>query len=102
MKIKVSTERLVLATEEATKYINAVDKHFGKVETIVSSSSQFWEGAGQEAYYGSYSRKKERIESALNSFRGNIRALQIIAGIYEESEQEIYESTQALRSDVIV
>lgn len=102
MKIRVSTDRLRLAAEDALKRIDTVDNHFKNVEAIVSESSHFWEGSGQEAYYHSYISKKELIDSAVNSFRCNIRALQTIAGIYETTESEIGETVQPLKSDVII
>ena len=102
MKIRVKTEQLVRASDEASKWIAAVSRDFDDIRKIVQNSSSYWEGDGQEAYERSYMGRLENIESALKAFQGNVSALLQIAGIYEAAEEQNVDHSEALPTDVIL
>lgn len=102
MKIKVSTEALIAAASEASAQISRVSAEFDEIDRTVKNSSSYWEGEGHDAYLGSYSRRIDRIQNALNRFKEHITDLEQIAGVYEETETEVMESTDPLPMDVIV
>ena len=102
MKIKVTTEQLRTAADEASGYIKRVCEHFDNIESIIKATSGYWEGEGQAAFVKSYSDRIGKIEKIMMEFQDNIDDLRKIAGIYELTESRIKENNSALRSDVIV
>ena len=82
MKIRVTTEQLRTAADEASVYINKVSEHFDSIKSTVCATSGYWEGEGQEAFRRSYMDRLDRIERALKGFGENADDLRRIAGIY--------------------
>lgn len=102
MKIRVTTQQLRAAADEASGYIDKVSKQFEQIESIVNATAGYWEGDGQAAFRKSYTDRLEKIEKALRGFQDNVDDLRKIAGIYEVTEEEAAESVEPLLSDVIV
>ena len=101
MKIRVATEQLRAAADNAEKCIDKMSRKIEMVTEVVRGSGRYWEGEGQEAFVRSYWNHVEKSGKALDAFRDNVNDLREIAGIYDATESAATEESQPLPSDVI-
>ena len=103
IRIVVKTEQLKTAAERVRSEVRNVRKAFAQLETTVNNSSSYWQGKGNQEYKQVVARKTERVNTALTAFEENAVDLEMIAGIYEETESSAVNSVQAyLPEDVII
>jgi len=100
--IKVKTEQLISVSGEVEQKIRRLQQAFANMEQTVSASRNYWEGDGASAYQAAYRRKTDIIRTALKRFQENVTDLREIAGVYEQSEQEIVANNAELSTAGIV
>jgi uncharacterized protein YukE len=102
MYLKVKPERLMEVSNEVSQQIRDMQTKLEEIGEIVGRSNSYWEADGQTAYLSVYQSKKGSIEEALHRFKNNVTNLQIIAGVYKETETTVTDLANSLAADVIV
>ncbi len=100
--IKVSTKKLLDTSGQVEAKIQRLEKTMGDLEKLVNSCKSYWDGESRTAYIAAYRDKADIMAQAFKRFRENVTDLQIIAGVYEETEKAAVERSQELRVDLIV
>ena len=100
--ITVSTEELILGSEEVDRQIDRVRKAFETIEQKVERTSYYWEGKGRDSFYTAYQKKVEMIRTSLARFREQTQDLRTMAGVYAQAETDAAELTESLSDNVIL
>ncbi len=100
--IKVTTEQLYAAAEDAEQAISRVTEDFSAISDCVTRSAYYWEGEGDEAHIRKMKKQMEKVEQMLDRFAEDARDLKVMAGIYDAAHQETVTYAQSLSTDVIV
>lgn len=100
--IKVSTQKLLDASGQVETKIQKLENAMGDLERLVNSCKDYWDGESRTAYIAAYRDKEDTIAQAFKRFRENVTDLQIIAGVYTDTERAAAELNQELQVDLIV
>lgn len=99
--IKVETEKLVSISTDVTGKIGKVQSAFAELESVISNTSNYWDGDGHDAFIGAYQIRKDDYERILNNFKEYITNLQQIAGVYSQTENYNEDLSEGLMDNVI-
>lgn len=100
--IAVKTDRLITSAADVESKIQRLEQVFSNIDRTVTGSRRYWEGEGVSAYQAAYQKKMDVIKTALRRFRENVDDLREIAGVYEQTEQNVAANNAALSSAGII
>lgn len=102
MTLKVKPEVLKTKAKEVENDIQALEKHFNRIQEIVAHSSGYWVGTAGDKARKEFDSQKEDTTTVIKRFRDHPKNLLVMAGVYEQSEQSLTVQNQRLSTDVIV
>lgn len=99
--LKVTPETLKTKASEVESEIRTLQKHFDSIQDIMARTSGYWVGNGGEKARKEFDNQKEDTNLVIKRFQEHPTDLLTMAGIYEQTEQELEAENQALATDVI-
>ena len=81
LMIKVNTDVLKGVISGVTSGINNVQKAFSDIDSLISSSSRYWESAGHSTMMEQYSIRRDDYSRIFAAIKDHFQNLQKIAGV---------------------
>lgn len=102
LTVRISTEALKQASADLSKKSGDLKNAFGEMTEAMNRTNGYWLGEAGEAHREVYHQLIPRQEEALKRLQEQVDNLSKIAGIWEETEQEVKELDLSLPDDVIM
>lgn len=99
--ILVDTAVMVSKANEVSKAISNMDKSFQEIQTIVSKIGNYWIGEASQHHQKMFYDERDDIASILSRLKEHPEDLKLMAAGYEQTEKELTEANQQLKSDYI-
>lgn len=100
--LKVSTDALKTKAGEVRDETRILENHISQLQSIVEKTTGYWIGIAGDKARKEFLGQKENTELVLKRFREHPDDLLKMAGIYEQSEQNIAAANQMLETDFII
>lgn len=101
-KIRVTTQELKSCADEVKNKTADLKSAVEDAEKLIAKTSSYWIGRGGDAKRKEFNRKKDMTDNVIRRLGEYTVDLLEMAGIYEETDMGIAESSSMLSSDVIV
>lgn len=99
--IKVDPQKLKATSTGIAGGISSVRAKLSNIENSVSATSAYWIGDAGDVYRKVYGTSKEEVEVMLRRLSEHVTDLEMMAGVYEESEREALEIAATLPDNVV-
>ena len=100
--VKISTEQLAQASGDIAGKVNALKAAFEAMTEAMNRTDSYWLGEAGEAHRSAYRKMQPHQQEALKRLEEQSQDLAKIAGVWEETEQQIKELNVNLPDDVII
>ena len=100
--VKISTEQLAQASGDIAGKVNALKAAFGAMTEAMNRTDSYWLGEAGEAHRNAYRKMQPHQQEAVKRPEEQSQHLAKIAGVWEETEQQIKELNVNLPDDVII
>jgi len=102
INLRVSTEALKTKAREVDTEIQKLEKYINQIQDIVSRTTSYWTGMSGDKARKEFLGQQENMNLVLRRFREHPDDLLKMAGIYEAGEQQVRQSNEALKTNIIV
>jgi WXG100 family type VII secretion target len=99
--LKVSVDTLKSKASEIQTQVNNVEKNWEKMSQIIQNSKSYWEGEASDEHQKYRTDIEDDVQVMIKRLKEHPTNLLEMAGVYEETEQEIVQLTSALPDDII-
>lgn len=99
--IRVEPERLKTQADEVSRRIIQMKRLFGELERVIGNTRSYWIGEAGNRHRGSYTERKDELETMFTRLEEHPRDLLQISGNYTQAESEIEGMVATLETDVI-
>lgn len=100
-RLKVSTEQMVIQSEEIRQYHRELQGQFERMEAMINGSGSFWIGDGGNEARMKYRARKEQAEEILRRFEEHVVDLKQMAGVYEAAENQVNHIAGSLPAGIL-
>ena len=100
-RMKVTPEQLTSKAGEVENLIKTLEKQYNELEKIVNKTSGYWIGDAGDLHRKKSKEGKENIQTIIKRWKEHPSDLLKMAGLYQETEQEVEEIANSLPADVI-
>lgn len=100
MKIRVTPQELKNQSDQVASDIRSIENHWKSIESIIKGSRNYWEGDASNTHIRIYKDVADDVRDILKRLRENPIKLQMMAGVYDETEQNAETQAEGLPSDL--
>lgn len=100
MNIKVTPDELKNQANLVSEDIKNINKHWRVIVDKIERSKSYWEGDASISHIRIYKDISEDMGKVIKKLENNPQKLLRMAGIYEETEQEIVAESEKLPTDL--
>jgi len=101
VEVRVSTAELRRQAAEVSRRVESLTARFSELERTVNSTRGYWTGDAGDLHRRFYAERRDDVETMLRRLREHPVDLLKMSGNYEQAEEVIAESFDALRGDAI-
>lgn len=101
IQIMVTTETLIEVSNDLENKVTKTYETFLEIEEIISATTSYWEGEGQQQMAVGYSRRSDDFNRVFEKIRKHSHRLGEMAGIYSQAEKDVTMVAGILATDAI-
>lgn len=101
VNLKVTPDQLKKKSGEIQKEIVAIENDFTKIDGYITGTKKYWEGEASGVHIKGYNKMKDDLNTIIKRLKEHPKDLEVMAGVYEETENTIKTIASALPTDVL-
>lgn len=102
-QLKVTPAELQSKSNSVSKILNSMKNEYASLKNVLDRTSGYWIGDGGNAHRSKFNEQSSDVNEMFSRIQEHVTDLQIMAGVYTETEQSITSQIQeSLPVDVII
>lgn len=100
-RLKVAPEQLSAKSVEIKRKTDLIRREFASLESRMEKTTSYWNGEANDTYRAKYKEFKDVTEEIIKRLEEHVRDLNMMAGVYSNTEKNIENTIENLPTDII-